>query len=154
MTADVAARSVRWPLQPLRDVGGMPVLFGIAYLLGAEGAFLVGTLSDKIFAPFWPPNVILFCGLLLAPERRWWLYIAAAFPFHVLAELHVGHAIRAGAAVDAEASRIATVGRVVAHQRLFEGARNRIFDQSFAQTDAQITGEQFHQILRLESGCF
>ncbi len=90
MTADVAARSVRWPLQPLRDVGGMPVLFGIAYLLGAEGAFLVGTLSDKIFAPFWPPNVILFCGLLLAPERRWWLYIAAAFPFHVLAELHVG----------------------------------------------------------------
>ena len=67
-----------------------PLLAAAAYFVGAEGAFLVGTLSDRIFAPFWPPNVILFCVLLLAPTARWWLYIAAALPAHVLAELQVG----------------------------------------------------------------
>ena len=35
-----------------------PLIAAIAYLAGAESAFLVGTLSDRIFAPFWPPNVI------------------------------------------------------------------------------------------------
>jgi len=67
-----------------------PVLVALAYYAGAEAAFYVGTLSDKIFAPFWPPNVILFCALLLAPERRWWLFIAATFPAHVIAEFGVG----------------------------------------------------------------
>jgi len=71
---------------PLR----LPVLLAIAYYLGAEAAFYIGTLSDRIFAPFWPPNVILFCALLLVPERRWWLLIAACFPAHVVAELRVG----------------------------------------------------------------
>ncbi len=67
-----------------------PILVGIAYFVGAEAAFLIGTLSDRIFAPFWPPNVILFCAMLLASERRWWLYVIAAFPAHVLAEWQVG----------------------------------------------------------------
>ena len=61
-----------------------------AYYLGAEIAFLVGTLSDKIFAPFWPPNVVLFCALVLNPPRRWWIYILAVLPAHVAAELRVG----------------------------------------------------------------
>jgi PAS domain S-box-containing protein len=69
-----------------------PLVTAIAYLIGAESAFLVGTLSDRIFAPFWPPNVILFGALLLAPTSRWWLYILAAGPAHVIAELHVGMA--------------------------------------------------------------
>ncbi len=67
-----------------------PVLVAIAYYLGAQAAFSIGTLSDRIFAPFWPPNVILFCTLLVASKRRWWLYIAAAFPAHVIAEITVG----------------------------------------------------------------
>jgi signal transduction histidine kinase len=66
-----------------------PLLLSIAYYLGAIGAFYLGTLSDRIFAPFWPPNVILFCFLLFAPYRRWWLFVAAALPAHMLAELHV-----------------------------------------------------------------
>jgi len=67
-----------------------PVLVAIAYYLGAQAAFTIGTLSDRIFAPFWPPNVILFCTLLLVPRRQWWVYIAATFPAHVIAEVAIG----------------------------------------------------------------
>lgn len=67
-----------------------PVLVSIAYFLGAEAAFFIGTLSDRIFAPFWPPNIVLLCALLFAPVRRWWIFIAAVFPAHVIAEIGVG----------------------------------------------------------------
>ena len=67
-----------------------PFIVAIAYYLGAEAAFLVGTLSDKIFAPFWPPNVILFCALLITERRRWWLLILATLPAHAAAELRIG----------------------------------------------------------------
>lgn len=67
-----------------------PALAALGYLLGAEAAFFIGTLSDKIFAPFWPPNTILFCALLLTPVSRWWLILAAVFPAHVLVEVRVG----------------------------------------------------------------
>src|ERR1700730_15676162 len=62
-----------------------PFLVAIFYYLGAEAAFAIGTLTQQ-FAPFWPPNVVLLCALLVAPCRRWPLYIAAAFPAHVVAE--------------------------------------------------------------------
>ena len=68
---------------------GTPIFVAHSYYLGAQAAFLVGTLSDRIFAPFWPPNIILLCALLLAPRRRWGLFIAATFPAHVIAELTV-----------------------------------------------------------------
>src|SRR5690242_7574463 len=71
------------------DLGGA-LLLAVAYYLGAEAAFFVGTLSDKIFAPFWPPNIVLLCALLLSPTRRWWLFIVAVFPAHVIAEIGVG----------------------------------------------------------------
>ena len=64
-------------------------VLALSYYLGAQAAFYVGTLSDRIFAPFWPPNTILFCALLLVPRRHWWL-CAAAFPAHVVAEIGVG----------------------------------------------------------------
>ena len=32
----------------------------------------------------------MFCALLIVPRGKWWLYIAAAFPAHVIAELGVG----------------------------------------------------------------
>jgi len=90
MTADVGQRLLRRPFIPLNGDALMAVTVALGYFLGAEAAFFVGTLSDKIFAPFWPPNVILFCALLVAPKTRWWLYILAAFPAHVAAELDVG----------------------------------------------------------------
>ena len=67
-----------------------PLAVSVAYYLGAEAAFLIGTLSDKMFAPFWPPNSVLFCALALLPFQRWPLYVMAVFPAHVIAELGVG----------------------------------------------------------------
>jgi signal transduction histidine kinase len=67
-----------------------PLLVAIAYYAGARMAFAVGTLSDHVFAPFWPPNVVLFCALIFVPKRQWWWYIAAVFPSHVIAEHSVG----------------------------------------------------------------
>jgi len=64
-------------------------LVGVAYYLGAELAFSVGTLSH-LFAPLWPPNVVLLTALLLAPYRTWWIYIVAALPAHVAAETQMG----------------------------------------------------------------
>ena len=65
-------------------------MFFLRTCVGAEAAFVVGTLSDKIFAPFWPPNIVLFGALLVLPRERWWLALAAAFPAHVIAEVKVG----------------------------------------------------------------
>jgi signal transduction histidine kinase len=89
---------VSWSAYPLhsarvahfRDATQVALIVFFAYLLGAEAAFVVGTLSDKIFAPFWPPNIVLFCALLVLPRERWWLALAAAFPAHVIAEVKVG----------------------------------------------------------------
>jgi signal transduction histidine kinase len=67
-----------------------PLLVSVAYYLGAQAAFLIGTLTDKIFAPFWPPNAILLCVLAFTPYRRWPLYILAVLPAHIMAELGVG----------------------------------------------------------------
>jgi PAS domain S-box-containing protein len=68
----------------------MPALVALAYYLGAEAAFVVGTLSDKIFAPFWPPNIILLCALLFTRRSRWWIFVLATFPAHLVAEFGIG----------------------------------------------------------------
>jgi len=85
-----AERTVTASVRERRPTASALVLLALSYYLGAEAAFFIGTLSDRIFAPFWPPNVILFYALLLTEPRRWWLYIAAAFPAHVIAEIGVG----------------------------------------------------------------
>src|SRR2546421_8755348 len=85
-----SARTLWQRLRPAAVSLQGPVLLALAYFLGAEAAFYIGTLSDRIFALFWPPNVILFCALLIVPQGKWWLYIAAAFLAHVIAELGVG----------------------------------------------------------------
>lgn len=65
--------------------GAVPVGVAVAYYLGAEAAFAIGTLTHE-FAPFWPPNVILLCAFLTAPRRQWPLIILFCLPVHILAE--------------------------------------------------------------------
>ena len=57
---------VTWRLQPpfpFNQFGGLLVT-ALGYLIGAEMAFAIGTLSDNFFAPFWPPNSVLFIAFL------------------------------------------------------------------------------------------
>jgi|LNFM01.1.fsa_nt_gb signal transduction histidine kinase len=84
------ALSQYYSLELVPDTVRRPLLTSIAYFLGAEAAFLIGTLSDQIFAPFWPPNIILFCALLGARYEDWWRYVLAVLPAHIFAELQVG----------------------------------------------------------------
>src|SRR5260221_13267760 len=86
MTADLALPQtvLLKPFRPVAPALG-PLLVGVAYYCGAEAAFAIGTLT-QMFAPFWPPNVVLLCALLLAPQRRWWAYVLGAFAAHLAAE--------------------------------------------------------------------
>jgi PAS domain S-box-containing protein len=69
--------------------GASLILVSVGYYMAAEAAFAIGTFT-QMFAPFWPPNVLLLCTLLLVPMRRWPAYIVAVFPAHALAEMGVG----------------------------------------------------------------
>src|SRR4051794_17579645 len=106
-------------LQNASGVASGFLLVSVAYYLGALAAFSIGTLSDHIFAPFWPPNIVLFCSLLLAPPRRWWIFVAAVFPAHLLAEMQVGMPLSQNLVAFATNCAVATlnawgVGRLIA----------------------------------------
>ena len=62
------------------------LLVAVVYLLGAKFGeqlrFLPITTSL-----LWPPNAVLTATLLLAPTRRWWLYLAAVLPAHLIVQL-------------------------------------------------------------------
>src|SRR6187200_2793765 len=90
MSTTLVFPSVRGGTPAWLPVLAGPVFVAVLYLIGAEAAFLIGTLSDRIFAPFWPPNVVLFCAFLLVPPRSWWLCLLATFPVHAIAEFGVG----------------------------------------------------------------
>jgi hypothetical protein len=62
------------------------------YHLGAEIAFLIGTLSDRIFARS-GCRTSSFCALLVTPPRQWWISSPRP-PAHTIAELGVGMPIR------------------------------------------------------------
>src|SRR5881394_2830253 len=96
MSSAVGIRSVRLYLPTAASEYLAPAAAAVAYYLGAQAAFAIGTLSDRIFAPFWPPNIILFCTLVLVPKRRWWLYIAVALPAHFIAERTVAMPLTQG----------------------------------------------------------
>lgn len=82
------ARQKRFSIYRMRGLEG-PLVVSLGYFLGAEAAFFIGTLSDNFFAPFWPPNVVLFCALAFAPYSRWWIYLAAVLPIHIIVEWQV-----------------------------------------------------------------
>jgi len=105
----------------LRDSVSTAMLVALAYFIGAELAFFIGTLSDKIFAPFWPPNIVLFCVFLLVPMRRWWIYTLITFPAHVVAELGVG--MNLPQLLVAFATNVAVAGLNAGAVRLFADGR-------------------------------
>jgi signal transduction histidine kinase/integral membrane sensor domain MASE1 len=58
---------------------------GVAYYVGARIGFAL-KFPPVTPSVLWPPNAILTATLLLAPTRRWWIYLLAAFPAHLLVQ--------------------------------------------------------------------
>jgi PAS domain S-box-containing protein len=57
------------------------LLFSTAFFL----AYLYGMSFHHISsAPFWPPDAVLLCALLLTPRQKWWLYLLAPLPIRLL----------------------------------------------------------------------
>jgi formate hydrogenlyase transcriptional activator len=56
------------------------------------GAWIAKTLRfpDSNLSLIWPPTAILLGGLLLAPPRKWWIYLLALAPVHVVVQLQDG----------------------------------------------------------------
>jgi PAS domain S-box-containing protein len=65
------------------------VLVGVSYYVGAKIGFAL-TLGPHPVSTLWPSNSILLAALVLAPWRRWWLYLLAVLPAHFLIELQSG----------------------------------------------------------------
>lgn len=68
---------------------GFALLFGAAYYAGTKIGFVL-TLDPNPISTLWPPNAILFAGLMLAPRRTWWLMLLAVLPAHLLIQLQSG----------------------------------------------------------------
>src|SRR5512138_582382 len=75
-----AAPSFAW--QHLLGPFATAFAYYVAAVLGSALAFPAAPVSA-----FWAPNALLMAALLLAPPQRWWIYLLAIAPFHVLAQL-------------------------------------------------------------------
>jgi signal transduction histidine kinase len=74
--------------QTVRRVAATALLVSVAYYVGASVGLSL-RISPSGLSLLWPPNAILTATLLLAPVRRWWIYLLAALPAHLIAELGI-----------------------------------------------------------------
>ena len=74
---------------PTLPLAAIAALVCAAYYFGAQLGFslAVPPLTTSVL---WPPNAILTATLLITPERRWWIYLLAAFPAHVFIQVQAG----------------------------------------------------------------
>src|SRR2546423_15101718 len=70
-------------------VAATAVLVALGYYAGANLGFIL-RFPPSTPSVVWPPNSILTATLLVAPRRRWWIYLVAAFPAHPAVELSAG----------------------------------------------------------------
>jgi integral membrane sensor domain MASE1 len=69
-----------------RRIALVAAAIAAAYYAGAHLGFIL-RLPPTTPSILWPPNAILTAALLLTPPRRWWIWILAVFPAHLLVEL-------------------------------------------------------------------
>jgi integral membrane sensor domain MASE1/PAS domain-containing protein len=70
-------------------IAATALLVGLGYYVGANVGFVL-RFPPATPSVLWPPNAILTATLLLTPPRRWWIYLLAALPAHLAAELGTG----------------------------------------------------------------
>ncbi len=68
---------------------GIALLVCVAYYVGSRIG-LVLRFPPSTPSVLWPPNAILTVTLLLTPPRRWWMYLLAALPAHLVIQLSAG----------------------------------------------------------------
>ena len=66
--------------------GALAVSLG--YYLGANLGLIL-RFPPATPSVMWLPNAILTATLLLTPPRRWWIFLLAALPAHLVAELGI-----------------------------------------------------------------
>src|ERR1044072_108330 len=59
------------------------LLVAASYYLGSEVGFAIRFPSIPT-SIVWPPNSILMPALMLTTPRRWWVYLLATLPAHIL----------------------------------------------------------------------
>jgi signal transduction histidine kinase/integral membrane sensor domain MASE1 len=67
-----------------RTLAGMALVFA-GYYVGSHLGLIL-RIPPSTPSVLWPPNAILTAALLLAPPRRWWVYLLSALPAHLLAQ--------------------------------------------------------------------
>src|SRR5579859_3466985 len=94
--------TIAWPEQFKKDLSlvgarliGVPrqflltLLVATGYYVGSRVGFLL-TPHQTPIATFWPPNAVVLAAFLLTPYSRWWMFLAAVFPVHLLIQLSTG----------------------------------------------------------------
>jgi C4-dicarboxylate-specific signal transduction histidine kinase/integral membrane sensor domain MASE1 len=76
----------RKPVPPGLRIATTALAVCIGYYAGANLGFIL-RFPPATPSVMWPPNAILTATLLLTPPRRWWIYLLAALPAHLVAEL-------------------------------------------------------------------
>jgi signal transduction histidine kinase/integral membrane sensor domain MASE1 len=71
---------------PRVRTAAIALLIASAYYVGSRFGFLL-KFPPVTPSVMWPPNAILTAALLLSPPRRWWIYLLAALPAHLAAQL-------------------------------------------------------------------
>ena len=62
-------------------------LFAVAFYFAYRYAM---SFSHATASPFWFPDSVLLCTLLLVPPDRWWMFVLAALPIRLLAPVSAG----------------------------------------------------------------
>ncbi len=82
---DEGIRRVSFPLEH--------VFYVLLVCAGYYGGALIGQslrFPDSHLSLIWPPTAILLAALLLAPSRRWWVFLLAVAPVHIIVQLKDG----------------------------------------------------------------
>jgi two-component system, LuxR family, sensor kinase FixL len=74
--------TIPW-LTEAAELGAFLIAYYVAYRFGMS-------FSDASSAPFWFPDSVLLCALLVVRPSRWWLYVAAALPIRFFSEVSTG----------------------------------------------------------------
>src|SRR5262245_44958273 len=67
----------------------------IAWFCAYEAAFYLAyeyamSFSQATASPFWFPDSVLLCALLISPPRRWWIFVLAPLPIRLFSEVADG----------------------------------------------------------------